>query len=172
MPAASSYLAVAGLIGGGISAYGSYKAGEESKEQADYNAITAETERTHIEAVGELNEFRRRKQLATATGEQIAKYAKSGVKFTGSPLDVIADSIANAELEIAIGKFNIKTEAERKSQEAAELRRYGRVQQRAGQYQAASTLLSTAATASNNKIGGTTKPKYEMIGSHRGVRTS
>jgi len=151
-------LAVLGLVGGAISAFGTAKAGQEEKEMQDYNARLADNEALIVEQKGILNEVRARKALKTATGRQIAGFAKAGVKTsTGSPLEVIADSIANAELEMAIDRFNIDTEASRKRSEADVRRTQGRQVAEHAKIQAGAGLLQTISKTgiqlSKEKIG-------------------
>jgi len=162
-------MAGAALVGGAVSAYGSYTAGQDAKAQANYNARIAQEESGLIRANAAqeaglirdnavLNEYRQRKQLEMNTGTQVAKYAKSGVAFTGSPLDVIADDIANQELEISINKWNSKSDelrtrnlgnqqANLRSSQAEMLKKGGESAARAGMWGAASTLLQSGGTA-------------------------
>ena len=166
----STTLAAISAIGTGVGIFGQLQQGKEREEQARFNARLAEEEAALILVGGELNEFRQRKQLGTAIGEQISGFAKAGVQFTGSPLNVIADSIANAELEIAIGKFNIEQEARLKGSEAEEFRFAGKQAKVLAQTRAFSTLLSAGSTTSSLSTGTKIGSKFETIGSHRGVR--
>lgn len=181
------------LVGGVMSAYGQYQEGQETKKMQEYNAkineqnaalmrAGAAKEASIIRQNAILNEYRQRKQMAYVTGEQVGGYAARGVSVgTGSPLDVVADSIANAELEIAIGKWNAENEiavltynaevaARNKESEAKMRRMYGQAAATTATYKAGGTLLSSAGaygSISSNKIGGS---KFEKIGSYTGVR--
>lgn len=166
MPAMTSVLAAVGLVGAGVSAYGQYQAGQEAKSQENYNAqvlqqqaaaqrASAAREAEIIRQNATLNEYRQRKQMAINVGSQVGAYAKSGVAVgTGSPLDVIADDIANQELEIQLGQWNAKNDAAttiynaeigaKKSESEAEMRRrYGRAAATNATYQSVGTLLSS-----------------------------
>ena len=96
---------------------------------------------------------------------------------TGSPLDVMADTIANAELEISIDNWNAENEiavttynaevgARNRESEARMRRLYGRSGAANAAYQAIGTLLSSGTTAydrlSKEKIGY--KPGKTTIG--------
>ena len=167
---------------------------KETKEAANYNAkideqnarlirTGARREAGIIRQNAVLNEYRQRKRLEYITGEQTGAYAARGVSVsTGSPLDVMAETIAAGELEIAIGQWNAENEtavstynaevaARNKESEAKLRRRYGKSAATTATYQAAGTLLSTAGTYSTvgkaRTIGG---PKFEQIGSYTGVR--
>lgn len=180
MPAMMPVLAVASLVGGGISAYGQYAQGQEQRQAQEYNAQVNEQESALARASGQressiikqnqiLNEYRQRKEQAIMTGQQVGAYARSGVAVgTGSPLDVIADSISNSELEISIGKWNAENEAnttlynaqvasQNKLSEAQMRRRYGQSAATNAGYQVVGTLLTSGTSAydrlSKEKIG-------------------
>jgi len=145
MPATTSALVAAALISGGISAFGQYKEGQEASAAYRYNADIAEQEADFIRQGAVLNEYRQRKRLQAVTGAQAARYAKSGVSvLTGTPLDVMTDSIANAELEISIDQWNAENMARRKRSEAQMLRRYGKSAMSMARTKMAGTLLTTA----------------------------
>ena len=149
----TSGLAALSLIGGGLTAWGQIKSGQEEKSAADYNAAIAESEAGLIRANAALNLYRQRKQLQTVTGRQVAEYARAGVSVgTGTPLDVVADSISNAELEIDIGQFNLEQEARFRESQAKELRRTGRQAQRLATTRGIGTLLMTGVEA-GTRIG-------------------
>lgn len=132
------------LIFGAWQAFTQFQAGEEEAAAQEYNAQVAEREANLIRQGAKLDEFRSRKQLKAFVSQQTAAYARSGVELTGSPLDVIQDTIANAELEIAIDQFNIETAAKGKESEAEMRRYYGKQAKTAQQIQAGTTLLATA----------------------------
>ena len=192
-------LALLGLIGAGISAYGQYQQGQESKQASMYNASVMEQEASMARAGAEreneitrqnavLNEYRQRKQMAYSIGSQVGGYAKSGVSVsTGSPLDVMADSISNAELEIQMGQWNAKNEmamntynteiGARNRESSAKLQRmYGISNAKNANYQAVGTLLSSGSkygsALGNEKVpssGATTiggSPSYSNTGNY------
>jgi len=159
-------LALMGLIGSVFSAFGQYSQGQENKRAQDYNASVLEGEAgiTRAGAAREseiirqnaiLNEYRQRKSMDIVTGAQVGAYSRAGVSVaTGSPLDVIADSIANAELEISIDKWNAENQigvtkynaeigALNKESEARFRRLYGKSAATNANYQAVGTLLSS-----------------------------
>lgn len=156
MAAITSVLAVAGLIGGGLSAYGQIQSAKVEQTGREYNAQISEQEAGRIRESSLLTEFKQRKQLRQNVGSMVASTAGSGIEFTGSPLDVIKDSIANAELDISIGKYNAEVEAKRKEDEARLERYYGKQAVKSSYYSAGSTLLTSAATAGFrlSEIGG------------------
>ena len=170
------------LTGGAMSAYGQYQEGQAEKRAQAYNARIEEQNAELIRAGAAkesdiikqnaiLNEYRQRKQLAITTGQQVGGYAARGVSVgTGSPLDVIADSIANAELEISIDKWNAQNQidvntynaevAARGKESSAYLRRiYGKEAASTATWKAGGTLLSSGATYGSAIAGKTGKKK-------------
>ena len=181
MPAMTSVLAVASLVGGGISAIGQYQQGQETKKAQEFNATVNEQEAELIKSSASreneilkqnaiLNEYRMRKSADTLMGQQIGAYAKSGVSAsTGSPLDVIADSLATSELEISIDKwnaennistntYNAEIESSNKLSEARMRRIYGQNAVNNSIYSGVGTLLTSGTTAYD-------RLKKEKIGS-------
>ncbi len=150
----SSTLAAIALIGGAVSAFGQFQEGQKLQKAQEFNAQIAEEEAELTRTRGFLEEFKARKRFKRFTGRQVAAVAKSGIQFTGSPLDVIQDSIANAELDIAIDKFNIETGARSLESEARQRREVGRDVARSATIRAGTTLLtSTAEFGQKFKIG-------------------
>lgn len=133
-----------GLITGGIESLFQMFGGNEAQKAYDYNAVIAENEANLIRQGAKLDEYRKRKQLKSFVGRQTAGYASSGVEFTGSPIDVIQDTVANAELEIAINQFNLETQARGKESEAGRLREAGKAEKTASYIKAGTTLLASA----------------------------
>ncbi len=144
MSSLSSAMVITGLAAGGFAAFNQFQSGEKEKKAYEYNALIAEQEASLTKQGAKLNEFRTRKQLKEFVGQQAASYAKSGVELTGSPLDVMQDTVANAELEMSISRFNAEMASRGKISEAEMSRFYGREAKTASQIQAASTLLATA----------------------------
>ena len=167
MPALTSVLAVASLAGGVMSAFGEAKQGKEIQQAQNFNAQIAEQEAGVVRQNAVLNEYRQRKSLTQNVGAMTAAYAKSGVSVsTGSPLDVIADSISNAELDISISKYNSEAEARNKESQAKMMRWQGLQAQNLGYAKAGSTLLTTATSAASalSKEKLLTTPKKKTIG--------
>lgn len=168
-------MAVSGMIGGGISAYGQMKQGDAAVEASNRNAQISEQEASLIRQNSALDEIRQRKYLASTTGSQVAGYSARGVTMTGSPLDVIADSISNADLEIQIGKYNAESQARGAENQAAMTRWNGQQAQSTARAKALSTLLTSGIDSgfklSNEKIGYSKKGNTK-IGESNGIYTA
>jgi len=75
---------------------------------AEYNAAVARSQALALETVADIDIARQRKIATRLRGTQVAGYAKAGVKLEGSPLEVMIDSAAEAEKDIAITRYNAK----------------------------------------------------------------
>ena len=116
-----------------------------------FNSSVAREEGKLAQAKAKLDIVRRRKKAVSLVSEQEALFAKSGVTLEGSPLLIIEDTIAQAELDILITQFNAdvaESRAESEAQQAelaAEQRRGDAKQERtAGRLRTTTTLLSAA----------------------------
>ena len=89
----------AGAAGGIISSYGALQEGEAGYAAANYNAQVAEQNAAQSRAQGIENERRSRIESRKAIGSLKTAYSASGVSMSGSALDVLAESVANAELD-------------------------------------------------------------------------
>ena len=98
-------------IGTATQGIGQIAKGFDQLKTGDFNADVL-NQRAQAERQSQvLLENQKRKILRDQIGTQVATVGKSGVRLTGSPLDVIEDSIANAEMDIAIDKYNSEVSA-------------------------------------------------------------
>jgi len=132
------------LLSGGMSAFSQLQAGKDTQKGYEYNAKLAEQDADLIRTGASLDESRARKGLSSFVGRQVAAYGSSGVELTGSPLDVISDTIANAEMDIAINNFNADIAARGKESQASMSRYYGQQEAKAGKIKAINTFLASA----------------------------
>jgi hypothetical protein len=155
-------LGSASLIGTGISAVGQYqsgveakKAGKAAKQAYDFNATLLE-QKSEAEVQRELiSEFKKGKIKDEIIGEQQAGYAKAGViTTTGSPIDVLTDSLANYNLDLQIDRYNseiarrgLLSEAEMERQSGEAAYEEGQRKYKAGLISAASTIAKGAVTS-------------------------
>lgn len=165
MGATASTFAGLEFLTGSMGAISEWMGGDRTKNAYDYNAAIADHEAGLIRQGASLNEYRQRKEMKSVVGSQIAGYGSSGVEFTGSPLTVIKDSMANAELEIAIGQFNSEMAARRKESEAKMGRYYGKEAQTAARISSIGSFLETAGDfASKQYVPGKTGKGKTKIG--------
>ncbi len=113
------------VAGTGLKAYGQYKSAKDKEMAARYNKMVVEQMGQMIEQSSALTEYQGRRQKEKFTGTQRALYARSGVSSEGSPLEVMADSAGQLELDIAVRKYNSQVDKYRADSEA---RNYARLQ--------------------------------------------
>ena len=141
-----------------------YSAQQEKKTRA-YRARLAEEAGEEVRAGTELEVAQHRERTKSLQARQRAAYAKAGVRMEGSPLEVLADTTAQADLDEMIIKHGGYV-GERAHQRSAMWERYaGKSAQTAGYIGAGTSLLSGAYSAysgysyRNPKLATTTAPK-------------
>lgn len=128
-PVVAALMVVTAVVG----AAGQVQAGKAQKAMADFNARSQEE-------ASKYNADRQQDRSTRLLGTARVNINKSGLQMSGSPLDVLADSATEAELD--------RQAILRMGNNQAELSRMqGRQAQRAGYFGAATTLLSGAAKA-------------------------
>ncbi|MGP1395403.1 MAG: hypothetical protein ACTS3R_07815 [Inquilinaceae bacterium] len=90
-------------IGGSLlGAFGKAKAARDERDAARENARVAEKEAERQRRRTALELERQRKTARRVVGRQRAEFAMAGVGATGSALDIIADSAAEAALDASL----------------------------------------------------------------------
>ena len=131
---------VLSLVGSGVSAAGQYQTGIDTKKAYDTYA-------SQIETAGGFEQSKMIGAIESLSSTQRALYAKSGVRMTGSPLEVMLQSASDAEFDRMIAEWNYRTQAQN-------ARTSGRNAKTAGAMAATSTLIGGAAKAYGNYGGG------------------
>ncbi len=122
---------------------------QESKAQAraeEFNAQVAQGEIKISRATRKLAKGREKDKLKSFVAEQEALYAKAGVTLSGSPITVIEETIAQAELDIIIGDINAKIEQSRLESEVARRELSAEQIRRTGKTKALLTIIDGATT--------------------------
>jgi len=180
--AAFTALAIASLVGTGISSYGQWRAGrsaakagrleQEAKNNeadlADYNASVADLQAEDALARGAEEENIYRAQVKTLIGRQRVGFAAGNIDVTsGLPVDVAADIAHTGELDALTIRNNAAREAWGFNVEGEDLRRRatilrkegsaleagGRSARSAARLSAASTLATGASSLLLQKYG-------------------
>lgn len=192
MAAALPYIALAStLVGTGMSVVGGIAQGQQQSaaykaqaQAARYNqdvalqsARAAELNAQGVERSREYwTEQQRRKQLQLL-GKQAAGYGAAGVMMEGSPLEIMADTAAQQEKEILVGRYNYDVEAanyrnqgarytsqagfyDYESERQSGLAGYA---QTAGYLKAGTALLTGVGNMAGNLVGNTGIPKYNKL---------
>ncbi len=158
MGVAASTLAVLAFAASGIQAGGEI---QEAKKRAEIEEVNADESRQRAEMIkvrGRLDVMRQKKQAITLRSTQEALFSKAGVVLSGSPLQVIQDSAAEAELDILLTEFNTFAEASRATSMAEERDRLAKAERRIGRVRAGKTLLTSAAALALQFPGSKTVP--------------
>lgn len=136
----STVFMIAGMT---LGALGQLQQAQQQKAAERYNARIAEMQAESIKVSGEFEEAKLKRQKRTLLGKQRALYGKAGVlTTTGSPLEVMADTAAQMELDIAANRYNVQVGISQALTEAAYRRKMARSYGAAGGIKATTTLLT------------------------------
>ena len=142
-------MAAAAMIGGGlIGAYGQLQQGQAAKQAGEYNAAIAEQNAELTLKQAASDERQHRMMFKRQLGDMRASIGASGVSLEGSPLEVLEDSVAQAEQDA----LNIRLAGQQKAwafRSEAKLQRFqGSMAEQGSYYGAASSLLTAGGHAS------------------------
>lgn len=104
--------AIAGLLGGVVSAVGSIYSGNAQAAGYKAEAKMHEYEAISQREMGSLDAWRKQRENERVTGEQIVAIAGSGGDLSGSSLDIIKDSRAEGDLDRALIMANAQQKSE------------------------------------------------------------
>lgn len=134
------------LLGTGIGAIGSLMSGRSQQQAAGYSTSILEQRAGMTRDAAKLTEYKMRKNAKSIIGSQTADYAAAGVNpYSGSPIDVMVEDLANSELDIAIENYNSEVQARSFESEAAMTRYAGKQLNREARIGAGLSLLMGAA---------------------------
>jgi hypothetical protein len=150
-----AFMAVLGLGGGLLGAYGKYQQGRQAQATANYNARLREQQAKLTEQAMASETTRSHQEARRMKASQEAAYASSGaVVGSGTPLLVLAEQAGAMEKDILNQRRSRMMEAQGLRSEAAMLKYEGRMAKRAGTIGAVSTLLGTGASLAGGMGGG------------------
>jgi len=149
----STLLATATLATAGLSAVGSIMQGKAMQSAEEMNAQVARQEAEAIRRATDFEIERRREEREKLLGRQRALYAKAGVKFSGSPLTVMIDTIADYEMDFAMLRYNSQIGISRTMSEAQYREQLGKSYLTESYIKAGTTLLSTGVNLAYQKWG-------------------
>lgn len=132
----------ANLFSTGIKSIGQIISGSQQKGAYDQQAGVYEQQAEAARLKASLDEYKAKKSAGIVIGQQRAAYAAAGVNpNTGSPIDVMVDSLSNAYLDIEIEKYNNAVATARYESEAANQRNIGKQVKRESTFNAGLSLL-------------------------------
>ncbi len=160
------------LLGGYLQGRAQQQAYEAQARQAEQQAQIAYNNAAKLQEQGEqqaqnnaVNEENKRRRILQQRGRNIANVGASGVAMSGSALDFMADSEYNAEMDLAIDRWNGRQQVDQYFQSSTDNLNQGDVYKRnASQYRKAgkrammnSMLMSGLSLAGNlyspNSVG-------------------
>jgi len=139
MEVAAGASAISGMMG----YKGNMASAKAARQVGEYNAILAEQERDLLVRQKTQQESNMRKQSNKLVGAQRVATSASGIQMAGSPLDALADTFFNTELDALNIRFARDIDELNKTSEAALARASASARSSAYQTQAYSTLLSS-----------------------------
>lgn len=125
-----------------MTVYGQLRQGMAAEAAGEYNAAVLEEEARQEQVRLHFLKERLRREKGKMMGAQRAGYAKAGVKLEGTPLEVLADTAAQYEKDIAIEDYNTRVTMARKRAGAQAQRIAGEEAMVSAVYSAGGTLLS------------------------------
>lgn len=138
---AASYAGL-GFISSGIKSIGQIIGGSQQKKAYDQNAGIYEDQAEAHRLKQSIDEYKARKAANKTVGEQQAAYVAAGVNpMTGSPLDVMVDSLNNSFFDMEINKYNNALLAARYENESKMTKYVGEEVKREGVFNAGLSLL-------------------------------
>jgi hypothetical protein len=94
-------------VGGGLmAANAQVQQGRQMQQAENYNAAVARQTAEATRVAGQFEVDKQRRENARFLGTQRARMAASGVTFSGSPLDVMSDTIADMDMDIAAMRYS------------------------------------------------------------------
>lgn len=112
------------------------------------NAQLASSYAGQVRQSGAYEETKLAREKRQAAGTQRARYAKSGVLITeGSPLEVMADTAAQYEMDILTNRYNTEVEARRYDYESEYRRKMASRYKQLGYTKAATGVLLNVGSA-------------------------
>ena len=134
---------VATVAGGVMTAAGQISGGRASSSAERFNASVSRANAQATRISADLDIVRQRKQAEAFKSRQRAGYAKAGVKYEGSPLEVMIDSAAQLQMDSVIMDYNARTQMSQLEQQAQQSEVSADIYKRQGYLRGAKTLLST-----------------------------
>ena len=138
----TAILAGTAIAGVGLQAYGQYRAGQQQQEAAEFNADLYSQQARTIDVKKKMTRQEYDRMIAQLAGKSVAAIAASGYDFSGSFLEVMNDSLTQAQLDKQKELYNLEQDKKVALATAEESRRTGRAAYGAGLTSSAATILT------------------------------
>lgn len=146
-----------GMISAGISAAGAIRQGNVAESAAEYNAQVAENNAEVVRAQGTLQQEAQRAKARALIGDQLAAVSSSGTSVSGSNLQLLGESLYNAELDALNIRYESELNARGLQSQATQERWQGKQAKIASGFNAAAQIgkgFSSYASAGGSLNGG------------------
>jgi cell division protein FtsL len=144
-----SFLAAATVATGALQMFGQYKQGQQAAAAEQFNAEKQMRESESIKQAAAYNKEYHLRQKATTLSTMRANFAFRGVKLSGSPLLVLADTAAMLESDVQDREYQMLIQAQKSQSESRMSEMAARNYRMNGLINAGITGLSTAKSAYN-----------------------
>lgn len=134
--------AIAGVV---IAAAGAAVSGIQQSNMNKYNAKVAKNNAISAQRIGRAEEMKQRRDAYRRMGAMRAAYGAAGVNLTGSPIDILADSAMEEELDALTIRYNYNSQAQGYQSQSMLDRRRAQSALYAGGFEAGTTLLTGGA---------------------------
>ena len=149
-----AFMAVLGIGGAGLGAYGQYSAGQQAEAVGKYNAAIERQKAQLVEQASASETTRAHQAARRLKGSQMAAFAASGAELSsGTPLLVMAEQAGAMEMDILEQRRTRAIEAQGLRSQATMMEFEGKQAKRAGTMSAFTTLLGGGASAGAGYMG-------------------
>lgn len=138
-------LAIAAIAAAGFKAYGERKQFQDMAKASAFNSLLSEQEAQNLENAKNLDLFRLGRQKDRSIGTARALYAKAGVTSDGSPLEVLAETAFQHQLDMDITRYNYDLQKSRAFSQADQYKQQAKAYRRQSIISPLTTFASSAA---------------------------
>lgn len=130
------------LAATGIQMFGQIQQGRQEQKVFEYNAAVNRQKADLVRQAGDLRIEQMRREKSRFKSTQVAAYGAAGVRLSGSPLQVIADTATEMEMDILVEDYNTRVGVVNARNEADLDVMRGQIAAKSGYWSAGTTLLS------------------------------
>jgi len=141
--ASGNFLALTQIVGGALQASAQLDQGRIEADAFEYNASVLRRQADLIKQKSDFDTKRRAQKIARDVSTQKAAFAASGVRFSGSPLEVVAETISEGILDISADIFSANIDIFSKLSESEFQLRKAQIATDSSFIKASSSLLNT-----------------------------
>ena len=140
--------AVTSVATGGVNAYMQYQQGNFADDLSKVNQRVMNENARQVEQAGALEADRIRQQGRKVAASQAAALAANNLDISsGTPLDLLLDTVGDSELDAQTTRYNAAVDAGEMRFQGRTIRRQGRFDKRTSRFGAGATILGSAGQA-------------------------